>query len=297
VGANAATLQTVRPILSAMSKAIIPLGPVGSGALLKLINNFLCGVQIAALAEVDMEGTKVEVVLEASGEHDWPTRACAWLGDSQWRHLDTMQLETVLTAKVPRLLDPQTGKTEMAVVPWASEGSRWTMLFEAWAVRLLQAVANTSRAAALLRLDWHSAWAIKSRAVERGLQQRAAIATPVLGMDEKSFGRGQDYVSILTDLKESRVLDVVPERTEQAATQLLETALQAEQREAVQAACIDMWPAYEAATQQVLPQARIVFDPFHVVSHANQAVDQVRRREHIQRSRRGDDTLKGTQQM
>lgn len=252
--------------------------------------------------KLDLEGTKVEVVLEASGEHDWKSaggqraHVHGW-ETRQWRHLDTMQLETVLTAKVPRLLDPQTGKTEMAVVPWAQKGSRWTMLFEAWAVRLLQAVANTSRAAGLLRLDWHSAWAIKSRAVERGLQQRGAIATPVLGMDEKSFGRGHDYVSLLTDLKERRVLDVVPERTEQAATRLLETALQAEQREAVQALCIDMWPAYEAAAQQVLPQARVVFDPFHVISHANQAVDQVRRREHRQRCRRGDATLKGTRQM
>lgn len=252
--------------------------------------------------KLDLAGTKVEVVLEAASNHEWKTveglraHVHGW-ETRQWRHLDTMQLETVLTAKVPRLVDPQSGKTEMAVVPWAQKGSRWTMLFEAWAVRLMQAVANTSRAAGLLRLDWHSAWAIKSRAVERGLQQRARTETPLLGMDEKSFGRGQDYVSTLTDLKERRVLDVAPGRTEHAAAQLLETTLQIEQREAVRALCIDMWPAYEAAAKQVLPQARVVFDPFHVVSHANQAVDQVRRREHRQRCRRGDDTLTGTRQM
>src|SRR5688572_12677524 len=94
--------------------------------------------------KLDLEGTKVEVVLEAKGEHDWKTaggqRAHVHGRERrQWRHLDTMQLETVLTAEVPRLLDPQTGKTEMAVVAWAQKGSRWTMLFEAWAVRLLQA--------------------------------------------------------------------------------------------------------------------------------------------------------------
>lgn len=51
VGGDAATLEKSRPVLSAMSKAIVHLGPTGSGALLKLINNFVCGVQIASLAE------------------------------------------------------------------------------------------------------------------------------------------------------------------------------------------------------------------------------------------------------
>jgi 3-hydroxyisobutyrate dehydrogenase len=51
VGGDSATLEKVRPVLAAMSKTILPLGPVGSGALLKLINNFVCGVQVAALAE------------------------------------------------------------------------------------------------------------------------------------------------------------------------------------------------------------------------------------------------------
>lgn len=51
VGGSGAALEAVTPILKSMSKEIIHLGPVGSGAKMKLINNFLCGVQIASLAE------------------------------------------------------------------------------------------------------------------------------------------------------------------------------------------------------------------------------------------------------
>jgi len=51
VGGEAATLERVRPVLAVMSKAIIHLGPSGSGAMIKLINNFVCGAQVAALAE------------------------------------------------------------------------------------------------------------------------------------------------------------------------------------------------------------------------------------------------------
>lgn len=51
VGGDAQTLGRVRPALEAMGQNVIHLGPAGSGARLKLINNFLCGVQIASLAE------------------------------------------------------------------------------------------------------------------------------------------------------------------------------------------------------------------------------------------------------
>jgi len=51
VGGSATALEKARPVLAVMSKAIVHLGPTGSGSLLKLINNFVCGVQIASLAE------------------------------------------------------------------------------------------------------------------------------------------------------------------------------------------------------------------------------------------------------
>jgi len=51
VGGDAATLEKARPALAAMGKTATLLGPTGSGALLKLINNFVCGVQVASLAE------------------------------------------------------------------------------------------------------------------------------------------------------------------------------------------------------------------------------------------------------
>jgi len=51
VGGDAATLEKVRPVFAAMGKNAFLLGPIGSGALVKLINNFVCGVQLASLAE------------------------------------------------------------------------------------------------------------------------------------------------------------------------------------------------------------------------------------------------------
>jgi 3-hydroxyisobutyrate dehydrogenase len=50
-GTDEATLNKVRPVLEVMSKAIVHLGPAGSGGQMKLINNFLCAVQVASFAE------------------------------------------------------------------------------------------------------------------------------------------------------------------------------------------------------------------------------------------------------
>jgi 3-hydroxyisobutyrate dehydrogenase len=51
VGGAAAALESARPVLAVMSRAILHVGPTGSGSRLKLVNNFMCGVQAVALAE------------------------------------------------------------------------------------------------------------------------------------------------------------------------------------------------------------------------------------------------------
>jgi 3-hydroxyisobutyrate dehydrogenase len=51
VGGPGDVLESVRPVLSVMSREVIHLGPLGSGAMMKLVNNFVCGVQAASFAE------------------------------------------------------------------------------------------------------------------------------------------------------------------------------------------------------------------------------------------------------
>jgi transposase len=95
------------------------------------------------------------------------------------------------------------------LLPWAGKHSRFTLLFEAFAIEVLKASASVKAAAALLDIDWQTAHAIMQRAVERGLQRRTTEGVKHVGIDEKSFGHGHDYVSLMTDLDASRVLEVV----------------------------------------------------------------------------------------
>jgi transposase len=212
-----------------------------------------------------------------------------------WRHLDTMQFETIIRARVPRSDCPEHGVKTMQV-PWAAPHGRFTTLFERFALDVLLASSSVAKACALLDLGWDAAHEIMCRAVERGLERRQLEGLRHLGIDEKNFRRGQSYISVLTDLEGSRVLDVVPERTEAAADQLWET-LSPEQKETVEAVAMDMWDPYLKSAERHLPEAEVVHDRFHVSAHLNEAVDQVRRAEHKELMAQGDETLKGTRQL
>jgi transposase len=215
--------------------------------------------------------------------------------ERSWRHLDTMQFETVLTARVPRTECPACG-VKTCEVPWAEPHGRFTLMFEAFAIRVLQAASSIQQARLLLGLSWRSVQRIMDRAVERGLTQRELDDIEHVGLDEKSFGKGQDYVTVLTDIDGSRVLEVARGRDEAAADEVLGT-LSEEQQENVAAVAMDMSAGYENSVEKNLPQAEIVHDRFHISKHLNEAVDKVRRREHKRLMAEGDDTLKGTRQL
>jgi transposase len=122
------------------------------------------------------------------------------------------------------------------------------------------------------------------------LERRSLQDLTYLGIDEKSFGKGHDYVSVLHDVVGRRVLDVVPERTRRAGDQLW-AAIPQVQRQGVVAVAVDMWEPYLEATRAAAPQAAIVHDKFHCAKELNKAVDLVRRREHRELRREGDETL------
>lgn len=206
-----------------------------------------------------------------------------------WRHLDTMQFETLLTARVPRSECAKCG-VKTIKVPWADKHSRFTLLFEAFAIDVLQSSRSVSSGAALLGLGWDAVHGIMKRAVVRGLSTRELDDLKTLGIDEKSFRRGQDYVSVMTDPKQSRVLEVVPGRTEEAANELW-NCLSDAQKQQIKAVSIDMWQAFENSVKSNAPQAEVVYDKFHIAKYLNEAVDKVRRAENKELKQEGDERL------
>jgi transposase len=212
--------------------------------------------------------------------------------ERQWRHLDTCQFGTLIKARVPQLKYSD-GTVQELAVPWAERYSRVTLLMEAFIVKLLEVCRTTKGVCELTRLSWSTVNDIMVSAVGRGMLRRTEEEIPYLGLDEKSSEKGHSYVSILTDIERSRVLDLVPERKLAAATALLET-LSPAQRASVKAVAMDMWPAFMSAAHASIPQADIVHDRFHVSKYLGDAVDAVRKQEHRSLSLTGNSPLTGS---
>lgn len=239
--------------------------------------------------EVEVSCERVEWVDEAGNRahvHGYEER--------RWRHLDTCQCQTLIKAKVPRVRY-ENGSTKMVRVAWAEDRSRFTLMFEAFAIRVLLASASLKAGCEILDISWDQAQQIMERAVARGLERRKIEALRYVGLDEKSFGRGQSYISVLCDLEQSRVLEVSLSRNYDATRELWLGLSQA-QRDSIQAVAMDMWDAYLTATQICVPQAAIVYDKFHVSQEFNQAIDLIRRKEHQALVGQGDLRLGGTRQ-
>jgi len=249
--------------------------------------------------DLDVVVHKVDIVIEYTDDKG-PCPECGLIcpkhderKERTWRHLDTMQFATHLHCKLPRIRCKEHGAKSINA-PWAGKNSRFTLMFEAFAIRVLTAARSVKEASILLGLNWHQVEAIKKRAVERGLSRRKDDPVHYLGIDEKQFRSGHRYITSLVDLEGGRVLDVVEERTEVACKTLIEQALTKSQQEQVTAVALDMWKAYANAVGDILPQADIVHDRFHISQHLNEAVDQVRRKENKELVKQGDGILKGS---
>ena len=203
-----------------------------------------------------------------------------------------MGFTTELVARTPRSDCRECG-VKTTGVPWASKGSRFTLTFEAFAIEVINACGNVTKAAELLGVGWDAVQRIMKMAVERGLARRVDEDISTAGVDEKSFRKGHNYISLLNDLERGRVLEVVEGRKEENADALWDS-LSEEARGKVEAVALDMWPAFINSTAKKVPEADIVHDRYHISAHLNKAVDQVRRKENRELAAEGEEILKGT---
>ena len=241
-----------------------------------------------------LEQGDVEVGVEFAGE----TLVCPACGAAcpgydrrrrEWRHLDTMQYRTLVRAEVPRVRCSEHGVQQVRV-PWAEAQSRFTALFEAMVIDWLK-VASFSAVARQCRLSWDQVAGIQERAVRRGLSRRPVAAAQAVGVDETSFQRRHEYVTVVNDLttSEPRVLYVADGRTRAALDGYFEAVGEAGCGR-IEMVAMDMWPAYIGSVREHT-EALIAFDRFHVAQHLGAAVDQVRRSENRALRQQGDDRL------
>jgi transposase len=198
------------------------------------------------------------------------TRSCYDRSVRRWRHLDAGGRRVFIEAEIRRLACPTCGSVRTEVVPWARPRARHTRAFEDVCTWLAQRSDRTT-VARLQRCSWEAVSAIIERVV--------ADHKPVLGelrrigVDEISYAH-TTFLTLVVDHDSGRVVWIGEGRSAESLAGFYRELGDAAR--SIEAVSCDLGEPYVAATRRHVPNARICFDPFHVVALANKALDQAR---------------------
>ena len=199
----------------------------------------------------------------------------------RWRHMNFWQHATFLSARVPRVECPE-HKVRQVQVPWARAESGFTLMFEALVMALVKEMPVSAVGALVAEHDTRL-WRIVRHYVDAAHAAQRWNEIRAVAIDETATRKGHRYATVVVEIdlewkREARLLFMTPERTAASVGQFVE-AMDAHgaSGQQVQVVAIDMSAAYQKGAAEHLPQAQVVFDPFHVMKLAGDAIDGVRR--------------------
>ena len=199
-----------------------------------------------------------------------------------WRHLNFFQHHCYLTADVPRIKCDKHGVRRVNV-PWAREGSQFTLLFEQVAMMLVREMPVVA-AARIIEITDKRLWRIVDHYVDKAMSQQDLSSLVGFGMDETSL-RGHDYVTIFVDLDRStRPVIFATPGNNKACLKAFKAHLEqyGGDSKKVTEAVSDMSSAFVPAIKEEFKKARLTVDWFHVVKQFSSALEEVRRSEQKQ---------------
>nr|QBM02817.1 ISL3 family transposase ISCARN77 [uncultured archaeon] len=189
---------------------------------------------------------------------------------------------------MPRIKS-STGEVVTVVVPWARAGSGFTLLFEAFAMLLIEYEMPVNKVASTLHVVANRLWRMFNYWVNDAVVNDSLATVTQVGIDETSSKKGHNYVTVCANLEARRVIFVCEGR-ESDVIKDLAVAIEEKQGSvaSIKNVSIDMSPAYIAGVTEHLPQAKITFDKFHVTALLSKSMDDLRKLE-----RKDNDQLKG----
>ena len=197
-----------------------------------------------------------------------------------YRHLNFFQHECELEVRLPRVKLPD-GKVMQITPPWSGKLSGFTLLFEAFVLLLARETTFTG-ASRISGLSVHRVMALCERYVNEAVSTADLSEVRRVALDETSRAKGHEYVTLFADADadpERRRVIFVAEGKDAATVEAFEANLRAHhgRPSEIEAVSIDMSPAFISGVGEHLPNAQITFDKFHLIAHASEAIDQMRR--------------------
>ena len=193
-----------------------------------------------------------------------------------WRHLDFGGMEVTLRYDLRRVDCGRCGKVA-EMVPWAEHDSRFTRDFEDHVAYLAQRTDQTTVSNSM-RIAWRTVGSIIERVVARCRQTDLLDDLEYIGIDELSYRRHHEYLTVVVDHVQQRVVWASEGKNVTTVGRFFD-ALGPERTAQLKCVTVDMSAAYVGAVTSRAPQAQVVFDRFHVQRLVQDALDEVRRAE------------------
>jgi transposase len=196
-----------------------------------------------------------------------------------WRHLNVFQHRCEITCRLPRGKCRQCGHIFRVRPPWEGLSTHFTKEFEAFALLLMREMPMSKVAEAVGETDTRL-WRLLFRQVDAAYAQADFSNVCCVGVEEMSVRKGHEYISVFADLVKKRVLFATEGKDQETWLKFVAALEQHNgHRHALTQVSMDMSPAYQRGVADNCRNAQVVFDKFHVVKNANEAVDKVRRAE------------------
>lgn len=208
--------------------------------------------------------------------------------DKEWRHLNFFEHECYIHARVPRVKLPN-GKVKLIKTPWEGISNGFTLLFEALLMQLCLAMP-VNKVASIVRVSDDKLWTMIDRYVARTRVFENFEDVKAIGLDETSRAKGHEYITLFVDLETRRTIFITEGKDNTTVKRFVEDlALHGGDAKAIKDVSVDMSPAFKKGIDENLPEAKVVYDKFHIIKHLNEAVNKVRIAEAVEAK-----ILKGT---
>lgn len=199
--------------------------------------------------------------------------------DKEWRHLNFFEHPCYLHACVPRL-KTDASSIEMVQVPWARSNSGFTMLFEAFAMALIEEETPVNSVAKTVKEYPNRIWTIFRHWIEKGKRNLNLSNVRRIGVDETSRRKGHLYITQFVDLDTKQTIFVCPGKDSDTFRKFSEWLVEHDSDPLqIEVVAMDMSNAFTSGCMTYFPHAHIVYDKFHLVQETNKRLDEVRKAE------------------
>ncbi|ETA66605.1 ISL3 family transposase [Methanolobus sp. WCC1] len=234
--------------------------------------------------DLNVSKKRMDIYLDFTKGTKFPCPVCNKLCDLHdtkekvWRHLDFFHHETYIHARVPRT-KCDGDDVKLVEVPWTRQNTGFTLFFEALIVAMSKEM-SVSSIAELINIHENSVWIILAHYVEEARAKMDLSELDTIGVDEISVKKGHSYVTLFYDLNQSRVIHIENGKKRSVFKNFREVLSRKIDPDNIKYISMDMYPAFRGGAREYFPNAKIVYDKFHIVKMMNDAIDKVRRKEY-----------------